>query len=132
MEKFEVPKIQAETLQSWPKEAQEYILSLQKMLGVLIAQNQELIQKLNSDSQNTSKPPSSDPPFKRPPKKTKEKSSKSKGGQVGHPRHIRELLPAETVDEIVEIYPYECTQCHSPLRPSDQIGEPVRHQVWEL
>ncbi|MBN9393570.1 MAG: hypothetical protein J0I20_36400, partial [Chloroflexi bacterium] len=74
MEKFEVPQIQAETLQSWPKEAQEYILSLQKMLEMLIVQNQELIQKLNSDSQNSNKPPSSDPPFKRPPKKMKEKS----------------------------------------------------------
>jgi transposase len=132
MDKLEIPQIQAETLQSWPKEAQEYILSLQKVLEMLIAQNQELIHKLDQNSQNSSKPPSSDPPFKRPPKKTKEKSSKSKGAQVGHPRHIRELLPAETVDEIVEIYPHECTECHFPLRPSDQIGEPVRHQVWEL
>jgi len=82
-----VPQIQAETLQSWPKEAQEYILSLQKMLEMLIVQNQELIQKLNSDSQNSNKPPSSDPPFKRPPKKMKEKSAKPRGGQVGHNRH---------------------------------------------
>src|SRR6478672_6226279 len=132
MSKHEVPQIKAEILQSWPLEAQEYILVLQTYLQTLQTQIAELTNQLNQNSQNSGRPPSSDPPFKRPPKKTKEKSSKSKGGQLGHSRHIRELLPAETVDQIVEIYPYECTQCHSPLRSSDQIGEPVRHQVWEL
>lgn len=129
MSELEPPKIPPQLLESWPKEAQEYILALQTFFQAQIAHLQA---QLNANSQNSSKPPSSDPPFKRPPKKTKEKSSKSKGGQLGHSRHIRELLPAETVDQIVEIYPYECTQCHSPLRSSDQIGEPVRHQVWEL
>lgn len=132
MEKFEVPQIQAEILQTLPKEVQEYILNLQKMLEMLIIQNQQLLQQLNQNSQNSSKPPSSDLPFKRPPKKTKDKSSKPKGGQVGHSRHLRELVPVEAVDEIVEIYPYECAQCHTPLRASDQLGEPLRHQVWEL
>jgi transposase len=132
MEKFEAPQIQPEIVQSWPPEAQEYFVVLQTYLQNLQTQIVELQSQLNTNSQNSSKPPSSDPPFKRPPKKTKEKSAKPKGAQVGHNRHLRELLPLETVDEIVEIYPHECTQCHSPLRPSDQIGEPVRHQVWEL
>lgn len=132
MDKFEVPQIQAETLQSWPKEAQEYILSLQKTLEMLILQNQELFHQLNANSHNSSKPPSSDPPFKRPPKKSKEKSGRPKGAQVGHTRHLRELVPVAAVDEIVEIYPQECQHCHAPLRSSDQIGEVVRHQVWEL
>ncbi|MBN9386539.1 MAG: IS66 family transposase zinc-finger binding domain-containing protein [Chloroflexi bacterium] len=38
----------------------------------------------------------------------------------------------EAVDEVIEIYPHECDQCLSPLRASDQLGEPLRHQVWEL
>jgi hypothetical protein len=132
MEKFEVPQIKAEILQTLPKEVQEYIVNLQKILETLINQNQQLLQQLNANSQNSSKPPSADPPFKRPPKKTKEKSSKAKGGQVGHNRHLRELVPVETVDQIVEIHPPECDHCHAPLRSSDQFGEPLRHQVWEL
>jgi transposase len=132
MDKFEVPQIQAELLHSLPKEVQEYILTLQKLLETLVTQNQELSIQIAQNSQNSSKPPSTDPPFQRPAKKTKEKSARPKGAQVGHNRHLRELVPAEAVDEIVEIYPQECTQCHSPLRPSDQIGEPLRHQVWEL
>jgi transposase len=132
MDKFEAPQIQAELLHSLPKEVQEYILTLQKLVESLVTQNQELSIQITQNSQNSSKPPSSDPPFKRPPKKTKEKSSRPKGGQVGHSRHLRELLPVEAVDEIVEIYPHECDRCHSILRPSDQTGEPLRHQVWEL
>jgi hypothetical protein len=132
MSKNEVPQIQAEIIQSWPLEAQEYFAALQTYLQNLQTQISELTQQLNADSQNSSRPPSSDPPFKRPPKKAKEKSAKPKGGQVGHTRHLRELLPVEQVDEIIEIYPHECANCHSPLRSSDQIGEMVRHQVWEL
>src|SRR5438067_1219634 len=101
MEKFEVPQIQAEILQSLPKEVQEYLAALQIYLQNLQNQIIELQVQLNQNSQNSSKPPSSDPPFKRPLKKSKDTSSKPKGGQLGHSRHTRELLPAETVDEIV-------------------------------
>lgn len=132
MQKIEAPQIQAEILQSLPKEVQEYILSLQNLLETLITQNQQLSLQVGHNSQNSSKPPSSDPPFKRPAKKTKEKSSKPKGGQVGHSRHIQEIRPVETVDEIIEIYPHECDQCHAPLNASDQIGALLRQQVWEL
>src|SRR3954466_4118306 len=132
MEKFEVPQIQAEILRSLPIEVQEYCAALQTYLQNLQNQVIELQAQLDQNSQNSSKPPSSDPPFKRPPKKTKEKSLRPKGAQVGHSRHLRELLSLEAVDEVIEVYPHECAQCHSPLRASDQIGEPLRHQVWEL
>jgi transposase len=133
MENFEAPKIPVETLQSWSQEAREYITVLQTYPQNLQTQVAEFQAQLKANSQNSNKPPSSDPPFKRPPKKTKDKSERPKGGQVGHNRHLRELVPVETVDEIVEIYPHKCDQCHSPLRASDQVGEqPLRHQVWEL
>lgn len=134
MNKFEVPQISAEVLQSWPKEAQEYISGLQTLLEQLLTQNQELLARLNQDSQNSSKPPSSDPPFKRAPKKTKKPSGKSPGGQVGHPRHERELVPLEEVDQVLELRPLHCAnpQCLFPFKASDQLGLPWRHQVWEL
>lgn len=98
----------------------------------LQSQIAELQAQLNANSHNSNNPPSSDLPFKRPPKKAKEKSSKTKGGQVGHTRHLRELVPLDSVDEIIEIYPQACQYCHIPLRSSNQIGVPLRHQVWEL
>jgi transposase len=132
MNKFEVPQIQAQIVQSLPIEVQEYILALQTYVQSLQTQIAELTNQLNQNSQNSSKPPSSDPPFKRPPKKTKANSAKPRGGQVGHSRHSRELVLLEQVDEVIEIYPQVCEQCRFPLRPSDQVGQPLRHQVWEL
>ena len=59
----------------------------------LRAENAELKARLGMNSSNSSKPPSSDPPGKTPsPKKNKIKGRKS-GGQRGHKRHIRELVP---------------------------------------
>ncbi len=102
MSKLEPPKILPQILESWPREAQEYIMALQAFFQTQIA---DLQAQLAQNSQNSSRPPSADPPFKRPAKKTKEKSSKTRGGQVGHSRHLRELVPLEALDEIVEIYP---------------------------
>jgi transposase len=134
MSKFEVPQISAEVLQSWPKEAQAYINDLQTLLEQLLAQNQQLLARLNQDSQNSSKPPSTDPPFKRTPKKSKKSSGKSPGGQVGHPRHERKLVPLAKVDQVVELRPWHCANpaCLVAFKASDQLGLPLRHQVWEL
>jgi transposase len=132
MSKNEVPQIQAEILQSWPLEAQEYIAALQTYLQTLQTQIAELKNQLNQNSQNSSQPPSADSPFKRPLKKSRENSAKPRGGQVGHTRHLRELVPLEQVDEVIELYPQDCGHCQGPLCPSDQVGEPLRHQVWEL
>jgi transposase len=134
MSKFEVPPIPATVLETWSKEAQEYVAALQILIANQQAQINELISRLNQNSQNSSKPPSSDPPFKRAPKKTKKPSGKSPGGQVGHPRHQRELVPLEKVDHLIELRPPHCAnpECLGPLKASDQLGLPWRHQVWEL
>jgi transposase len=132
MNEFEVPQIPAELLQSWPKEAQDFIGQLQTLLLLQHSQLLELKARLDQNSQNSGKPPSSDPPFKRPPKKAKAKSGQPKGGQVGHTQHIRSLLPTDEVDHLQAWRPSECEQCHTPLRSSDQLGQPLRHQVWEI
>ena len=137
MSKNEKPQISAEVLASWPKEAQDYLVALQTYFQT---QLDELKTRLDQNSQNSSKPPSSDSPFKRGPKKAKaasepgdgESRSRSRGGQPGHTRHLRALLPVEEVDELKEWWPSECQNCHGPLRPSDQLGQPHRQQVWEI
>lgn len=136
MNELEILHIPAQVLQSWPKEAQDYLTLLQThyqtQIKALQAQIVELQARLDQNSQNSGKPPSSDPPFKRPPKKAKTKSGQPKGGQLGHPQHTRSLLPTEEVDHHQAWWPTECEQCHAPLRSSDQLGEPVRQQVWEI
>lgn len=132
MNKNEVPQIPLEVLQSWPNETQVYVAALQTYLQSLQTQIVELKAQLNQNSQNSSKPPSSDPPFKPAPKPSQTKSPKAKGGQVGHTRHQRHLVPVAEVDEIIALHPTACQHCQGPLRPSDQVGEVVRHQVWEL
>lgn len=136
MDKLELPQIPAQVLQSWPKEAQQYVAASQTLLHQLVTQLNELQSKLEQNSHNSSKPPSSDPPFQRPPKNTnqKTKSGKPKGGQVGHPKHQRSLLPSDQVDLIVTPPPPACAnpKCKAKLKASDQLGEVGRHQVWEL
>ena len=54
------------------------------------ARNQELLEKINRTSKNSSSPPSSDlPSISKPPKK--KKSGKKRGGQPGHKGHSRHL-----------------------------------------
>lgn len=130
----EEPQISAEVFQNLPQEVQDFIAALQILIQAQQIQINELKAKINQNSQNSSKPPSSDPPFKRAPKKTKKPSGKSPGGQVGHPRHQRELVPLEKVDHLIELRPLHCAnpECLCPFKASDQLGLPWRHQVWEL
>ena len=57
-------------------------------------------------------------------------SRKRRGGQPGHERHTRELVPAERLTGSVEIRPPACTGCGHALDGDDP--EPIRHQVAEL
>ena len=60
----------------------------------------------------------------------KEKSGKRPGGQPGHPKHERALIPTEQCQSVVPLKPETCRRCGAVLAGSDQ--DPVRHQVWEL
>ena len=86
----------------------------------------ELEARLGQDSSNSSKPPSSDPPHAKPaPPKTP--SGKAKGGQPGHPRHVRPALPP---DVVIDLRPAACGRCAGPLAGDDPA--PLCHQVVEL
>jgi len=85
--------------------------------------------RLGQDSTNSSKPPSSDPPHvKRPPPRPP--SGKKRGGQAGHKRHARELVPPERLSGSVDRKPASCRGCGHELTGADP--EPIRHQVAEL
>jgi transposase len=82
--------------------------------------------RLGQDSSNSSRPPSSDGPqvkrgVPRPP------SQRRRGGQKGHPKHERVILPP---DEIIDHKPSRCDRCDSPLTGDDP--DPIIDQVIEL
>lgn len=86
-----------------------------------------LKEKLNTNSKNSSKPPSSDR-FKKAAKK-KKKSKRKQGGQPGHKGAFRELLPESEVDHVVPCYPANHCDCGSRIKPTDKYR---RHQSHEL
>jgi transposase len=89
----------------------------------------ELEERLNRNSTNSSKPPSSDPigVKRRPPAPP---SKKRRGGQEGHPRRLRALVPPGRVTTVTDRKPSECRRCGHPLSGED--AEPRRHQVAKL
>src|SRR5262245_16206502 len=90
----------------------------------------ELEQRLGRNSTNSSRPPSSDPPSlkrRRPPAPP---SGKKRGGQPGHRRHVRPLVPPEQLRQVVECRPPSCRWCGDALAGDDP--GPIRHQVAEV
>ena len=106
-----------------PPDAQAAILALVQTFEQRIA---ALEARLNQNSSNSSRPPSTEPLHakRQPPRPA---SRKRRGGQAGHERHTRELVPAEQLTGSVEIKPHRCTGCGHALDGHDP--EPIRHQV---
>ena len=112
---------------------------LAKRDGIIAAQSTQIAgllqrvavleEQLRKSSQNSSKPPSSDGPAV-PARPKKPASGRKRGGQRGHKRNQRDLVPVESVREIVECIPERCRHCDERLHGSDP--EPIRHQVTHL
>ena len=93
----------------------------------------ELERRLNRSSRNSSLPPSQDPPSA-PGRPGWKGSGRKQGGQPGHEGRYRRLLPAERVDETVELWPKRCRSCAHVFAERELVDavEPWRHQVAEL
>jgi transposase len=102
---------------------------LEKRLAESEQQIQELRARLDQNSTNSSRPPSTDPiGLKRKPPEPP--SRRRRGGQKGHPRRIRALVPPGRVASVTDCKPTVCRRCGHPLSGEDT--EPRRHQVAEL
>lgn len=108
--------------------ALERIAHLEEENRQLREENRQLRERLNLNSSNSSKPPSSDAPGT--PRSSKKSTGRSPGGQPGHKKHERRLLPPEAVQHVVELVPKECKGCRRRLVGRD--CEPRRHQVVEV
>lgn len=112
----------------------ERVVAIEEILNrldQLEAQVRELTAKVKQSSANSSRPPSSDPPGKqRKRKPPRQPSGRRRGGQKGHPKHARELVPPEQVAETIGCKPDHCRQCGTTLTGEDP--QPMRHQVAEI
>lgn len=110
-------------------EAHRVIEEQGKQIASLLVRVADLEEQVRKNSRNSSKPSSSDGP--RVPKRAKKKPSGRKpGGQPGHTRHERPLVPPEMVTEKVVLKPTTCGGCGSQLSGDDP--SPMLHQVVEI
>src|SRR3954453_16447607 len=115
---------QVDELRARARQQQEQIRQLQQQLGDARA-------RLGTNSSNSSLPPSSDRFHgKRRPPPAPGQPRKKRGGQPGHPRHQRLLVPDDQVGQTTPCLPSACRRCGKPLTGRDP--RPLRHQVAEL
>ncbi len=108
---------------------QQRVVELESKVGELETKVRDLEARLKLNSTNSSKPPSSDPVgMKRKPPKPP--SKRKRGGQPGHRKAHRVLVPAEQVAETIHCKPVSCRRCGHDLVGED--SEPLIHQVAEL
>jgi transposase len=90
----------------------------------------ELESRLNKTSKNSSKPPSSGHPHAKPEPPPKPKSKRKRGGQPGHDKFERTLIPSDECEDVIPRRPTECRGCGKRLRGSD--SDPLREQVRDV
>ncbi len=93
-----------------------------------IADLESQIQKLTP--QNSSLPPSTQHPHAKTKRPKLQGKKRKRGGQKGHPKHHRELIPPQQCQAVIPLRPGACRRCGKPLTGIDP--QPIRHQVWEL
>jgi transposase len=113
-----------------PREAQAIIRALLAENAELKARIEALERQVKGKTpQNSSLPPSTQHPHNRP-QPPRHKSKKKRGGQPGHKKHDRPLIPTDQCDDVQALKPSECRRCGAKLSGDDP--EPWRHQVWEV
>lgn len=123
------PPITPEQLQALPPDVQTLIVSIINHYEQRIAKLEAELAGLKKTPRNSSLPPSTEHPHAKPPR-DKKKSKKKRGGQAGHPKHERKLIPTEQCSKVVALFPKTCRRCAAKLTGNDPA--PLRHQVWEL
>lgn len=126
------PLVSEDTIARQSPEAQAIIgllLAEIERLRVEVTRLQAEVAVLRSNPRNSSKPPSTEHPHAKPPA-NKPKSQRKRGGQPGHPKFERALIPVEECAAVHEHRPKECRGCGGKLSGVDPA--PLRHQVWEL
>lgn len=132
------PPITPEQIAALPPDFQALLLAVidhyEKRIASLEAELAAVKNELagvKKTPRNSSLPPSTEHPHAKPPRDHEKKGSgKKRGGQAGHPRHERALIPVEQCQTVVQCVPGACRRCGQALAGKDP--EPLRHQVWDI
>ena|ERR1700677_975646 len=134
------PQQRIEELEATIRKLQVEIADLKAALGQQQRHSQQLQEELSkvrvtlgTNSTNSSLPPSSDRfHSKRRPPPTTGQPRKKRGGQPGHLRHERPLVPPEQVRETIPCKPTACRRCGKPLTGNDVCDHgPNRRMGWQ-
>jgi transposase len=107
-------ELEAERTRS--RDLERQIGELLKHVAALTRQVAELTERLGQNSRNSHLPPSSDPPGTAGKSGSpRPKSNRPRGGQRGHRGSRREMVTADKVDDVVDLYPAECEKCWAAL-----------------
>jgi len=123
------PPITPEQLAALPPEVRAVVEAIILHYELRIAQLEAELARFRKTPQNSSLPPGSQHPHAKVPP-ARRKSGKNRGGQPGHQRHERKLIPAADCTSVITVKPKACRRCGSKLAGTDE--QPLRHQVWEL
>lgn len=123
------PPVTPEQIAALPPEFQAILQAVIDHYERRIAALEAELAAVKKTPQNSSLPPSTQHPHAKPVA-PKIKSKKKRGGQPGHPKHERALIPAEECQEVIACQPAACRRCGGQLTGED--SEPLRHQVWEV
>jgi len=109
------------------------IAELERLVSELQRRLRELEARLKTNAANSSTPPSANPLGAKPPV-VKKKSKRKRGGQPGHPPHLRQLLPGERVTRTEHLVPKTCDACQAPLPQQAGPNDPAprRFQTVEV
>jgi transposase len=124
-----LPPITPEQLAALPPEVRAVVQAIIEHYERQIAELKAEIERLKKTPRNSSLPPSSEHPHAKPAV-DKPPSGKRPGGQPGHPKHERALIPTEQCQRVIPCKPANCRRCGRKLTGSDFT--PLRHQVWEI
>ena len=117
--------ISEEAIAQQPPAAQAIIRLLLAKISLLEAR----IAAIEKTPRNSSLPPSTEHPHAKPVSQ-REKSGKKQGGQPGHSKHERSLIPTDQCQKVESVKPQMCRRCGTCLSGNDP--NPLRHQVWEI
>jgi hypothetical protein len=121
---YALPTMEDESQINW----KERYFELLKKVEALEAEVRRLRELLETNSKNSSKPPSQDP-FRS--KRHTEPSGRKQGGQPGHPGHSRALVPPGQVTKMIDLFPLRCPNCAGVKLDPKPISIEYR-QVVEL
>ncbi len=132
MEQEQLLKTNFFTTEEWdstPQGVKNFVVQQKQRIEELEKQLENLQEKVNCNSKNSSIPPSTEivKPFSKKPLKRKKRK---RGGQKGHTGNSRELYPESECQSTKNHLPETCKCCGEKLSGTDE--NPYRHQVVEI